>query len=176
MPMFSVGVKDNAVPVSGDALAKKQAAYDILLDMMFGKSSPFYTRLYEAGLIDSSYSYEYECSETFAHTSISGASNEPEKVYAAVKEEIAHYRKTGLDRAVFDRLHRASYAQTLRAFNSTEDIAGDRLVYRFEGIDLLDYPRIVASVTFEDVCALLRDAFGEQDFVLSTVLPLEKKV
>ena len=174
MPMFAVGVKDNAVPMSGDALAKKQAAYDILLDMMFGKSSAFYTRLYEAGLIDSSFSYEYECSETFGHAAISGSSNEPEKVYAAVKEEIRRFQKDGLDRAVFDRLHRASYAQTLRAFNSTEDIAGDLLVYRFEGIDLLDYPKIVASVTFEDVCTLLRDAFGENDFVLSTVLPLDK--
>ena len=55
-----------------------------------------------------------------------------------------------------------------------QDIAGDLLVYRFEGIDLLDYPKIVASVTFEDVCTLLRDAFGENDFVLSTVLPLDK--
>ena len=89
-------------------------------------------------------------------------------------EEIKRYQSEGLDRAVFDRLHRASYAQTLRAFNSTEDIAGDLLVYRFEGIDLLDYPKIVASVAFEDVCTLLRDAFGENDFVLSTVLPLDK--
>ena len=174
MPMFAVGVKDNAVPISGDALAKKQAAYDILLDMIFGKSSPFYTRLYEAGLIDSSFSYEYECSEAFGHAAVSGSSNEPEKVYAAVKEEIKRYQSEGLDRAVFDRLHRASYAQTLRAFNSTEDIAGDLLVYRFEGIDLLDYPKIVASVTFEDVCTLLHDAFGENDFVLSTVQPLDK--
>ena len=161
--------------MSGEALAKKQAAYDILLDMMFGKSSPFFTKLYETGLIDSSFSYEYECSETFGHTAISGSSEEPEKVYAAVKEEIRRYKNEGLDKAVFDRLHRASYAQTLRAFNSTEDIAGDLLVYQFEGFDLLDYPRAVASVTFEDVCRLLNEAFGENDFVLSTILPLKKK-
>ena len=174
MPMFAVGIKDNAVPMTGEALAKKQASYDILLDMMFGKSSPFYTRMYESGLIDSSFSCEYECSETFAHAILAGSSEHPQEVYAAVREEIARCKKDGLDRAVFDRLHRSSYAQTLRAFNSTEDIAGDLLVYRFENIDLLDYPRLVASVTFEDVCALLKGAFGENDFVLSTVLPLEK--
>ena len=49
-----VGVSRQAVSKweTGEALAKKQAEYDILLDIIFGKSSEFYTRLYEEGLID----------------------------------------------------------------------------------------------------------------------------
>ena len=35
MPMFSVGIKDNKWE-TGKALAKKQAEYDILLDIIFG--------------------------------------------------------------------------------------------------------------------------------------------
>lgn len=173
MPMFAVGIKDNRRTSSGEELMKKQATYDILLDMLFGKSSAFYTRMYESGLIDSSFSYDYECSATFAHAMLSGASNEPEKVYALIREEFEKAKRDGADRAAFDRIKRATYAQTLRVFNSTEDIANEMLVYRFEGYDLLDYPKLVSSVTFEDVCTLLQTAFDGDVFVLSTILPLE---
>ncbi len=175
MPMFAVGIKDNLRTSSGEERMKRQAEYDILLDMLFGKSSAFYTRMYESGLIDSSFSYDYECSETFAHAMLSGASHEPEKVYALIREEIRNARKNGLSSESFERIKRATYAQTLRIFNSTEDIAGEMLVYRFEGFDLLDYPQLVASVTLEDVNALLKSAFGDDVFVLSTILPLEER-
>lgn len=174
MPMFAVGIKDNIKTENGEELMKKQACYDILLDMLFGKSSPFYSRVYESGRIDSSFSFDYECSKTFGHAMLSGASYEPEEVYALIREEFENAKKNGLDKEAFERIHRASYAQTLRAFNSTEDIAGEMLIYRFEGFDMLDYPQLVASVTFEDVCALLDTAFQPDEFVLSTILPLEQ--
>ncbi|MGN1120731.1 MAG: EF-P 5-aminopentanol modification-associated protein YfmH, partial [Eubacteriales bacterium] len=45
MPMFAVGIKDDDTPCPGKALAQKQAQYDLLPDMMFGKSSAFFTRM-----------------------------------------------------------------------------------------------------------------------------------
>lgn len=175
MPMFSVGIKDNEVPVTGKALAKKQAEYDILLDIMFGKSSSFFTELYEENLIDSSFSYGYEASETFGHCEISGASDEPEKVYARIKQEITKYKNNGIDKEVFERIKRANYASTLRAFNSTEDIANDFLVHIFSEFDMLEYPGVILEVTYEDVCKRLSRCFGENCFVLSTIFPIEKK-
>ena len=40
----------------------------------------------------------------------------------------------------------------------------------FDGLDILDYPEICASVTFEDVTKLLNDGFSE--FTLSEIYPL----
>ena len=174
MPMFAVGIKDNEVPLSGLALAKKQAEYDILLDIIFGRSGEFYTRLYESGLIDSSFSYDYECSENYAHCEISGSSDQPDKVYALVKEEIKKFKEKGLDRDTFERIKRAAYARVLRVFNSTDDISNEFLVYLFSDFDMLDYPSVVAGVTFEDASRRLREGFDEDGFVLSTVLPIEK--
>lgn len=174
MPMFAVGIKDNK-KASGEDLARKQAEYDILLDIMFGKSSKFYTRLYESGIIDSSFSYDYEASETFAHCEIAGSSDKPEEVYRLIKEEIASFKKNGIDRDTFERIKRASYAGTLRAFNLTEDIANDFLVHVFSDFDMLDYPELVSSVKYEDVCERLRTDFGESSFVLSTIYPIDEK-
>lgn len=174
MPLFAVGIKDNTVPCTGEELAKKQAEFDILLDIMFGKSSPFYTELYEKSMIDSSFSYGYEASETFAHCEISGSSENPEEVYRLIKEEIKKYKKNGINKDIFERIKRANYASTLRAFNSTEDIANDFLVHVFSNFDMLDYPGVIAQVTYEDVCKRLNDAFAENSFVLSTILPMKQ--
>lgn len=170
MPMFSVGIKDNDCPMTGRELGKKRATYGILLDMMFSKSSPFYTRLLDDSLIDSSFSFAYEAHESFGYASLAGNSNEPEKVFGEIKKEILHYKENGLDRESFERIKRANYAHLLRMFDSTDDIANEFVSAVFDGLDILDYPEICASVTFEDVQKLLANGFDS--LVLSQIYPL----
>ena len=170
MPMFSVGIKDNKCPMSGRELGKKRAAYGILMDMMFSKSAPFYTRLMDEGLIDSGFSFAYEGHETFGYAELAGNSEEPRKVYEEIKKEIAYYKENGLDREVFERIKRANFAHLLRMFNSTDDIANEMVSAIFDGLDILDYPEICASVTFEDVTKLLEDGFDRLS--LSEIYPL----
>ncbi len=170
MPMFSVGIKDNNCPLSGKELGKKRAAYGILMDMMFSKSAPFYTRLMDEGLIDSGFSFAYEGHETFGYAELGGNSNEPGRVFEEVKKEVAFYKQNGLDRESFERIKRANYAHLLRMFNSTDDIANEMISALFDGLDILDYPEICAGVTFEDVTSLLSEGFDE--FTLSEIYPL----
>ncbi len=173
MPMFAIGIKDNNCPMSGKELVKKRAQYDIILDLIFDKSAPFYTKLYNMGLIDSSFSYDFEGHETFSHCEISGCSENPEKVYELVKEEIAHYKKNGFDKEAFERIKRANYAHILRLFNSTDDIANEFIGCVFEDSDILDYPTVMAEVTFEDINKRFMENFDEDCFALSTIVPLE---
>lgn len=175
MPLFSVGIKDNEPFTTGTELAKKRAQYNIILDLIFGKSAPFYTKLYDDGLIDSSFSYAYEGHENFAHCEISGSSSQPEKVYELIKEEIKRYKNTGFDKDAFERTKRANYAHALRLFDSTDDIANKLVGCVFEGSEILDYPQIIADVSFEDITRRFETSFKDNSFVLSTVLPFEQK-
>lgn len=175
MPLFSVGIKDNEYPMSGEELVRKRAQYDIILDLIFDKSAPFYTRLYDLGLIDSTFSYAYEGHETFSHCEISGASKNPEKVYELIKQEIEHYKKNGFDKEAFERIKRANYAHVLRLFNSTDDIANEFVGCVFEDSDILEYPRIISEVTFEDINERFQRGFAKDSFVLSTILPFEEQ-
>jgi len=170
MPMFSVGIKDNNCPLSGKELGKKRAAYGILMDMMFSKSAPFYTRLMDEGLIDSGFSFAYEGHETFGYAELSGNSNEPRRVFEEIKKEVAFYKQNGLDRESFERIKRANYAHLLRMFNSTDDIANEMVSALFDGLDILDYPEICGEISFEDVTKLLSEGFDE--FTLSEIYPL----
>ena len=40
---------------------------------------------------------------------------------------------------------------------------------------MLKYPELIASVTYEDVCARLEKDFADNAFVLSTIYPKTKK-
>ena len=173
MPMFSVGIKDSDCPMTGKELMKKRAEYCIILDLIFDKSAPFYMRMYESGLIDSSFSYEYEGHETFALCGISGFSENPREVYAQIRDEIERYRKNGFDKEAFERIKRANYAHTIGLFNSTEEIANELVSAVFEGGNILEFPSVVAEVSLEDVEKRLRNSFGADSFTLSEIYPIE---
>lgn len=172
MPVFSVGIKDVNQPCTGKALAKKQAEYEIILELIFGKSSPFYTRLYEEGLINNAFSAGYEGHTNFGFCEISGYSNEPDKVYEQILEEIEKYKKSGFDKEDFERVKRVFYAANLRYFNSTEDIANEFLTHVFRDFDMLEYPIVISEVTLDDVTSRFKKDFVEDRIVLSKVLPL----
>lgn len=172
MPLFAVGIKDIDQPASGIALAKKQAEYEIILELLFGKASDFYTRLYEKGLINSAFSSGYEAHTNFGFGEISGYSNEPDKVYNEILSEINTFKAKGFDKEDFERVKRVFYASNIREFNSTEEIANEFIAHVFRGFDMLDYPEVIASVTLEDVTKRFCEAFIEERIVLSKVLPL----
>lgn len=173
MPMFSVGIKDPVQFDSGASLAKKSAEMSIILRIIFGRASDFYTRLYEEGLINSSFSATFDAHSAFAYTEIAGYSCDPDKVYGEILNEIEKYCTKGIDTEEFDRAKRALYASSVRTFDSTDDIANSFLSYLFCGCDLLTEADVIASATLEDVNARLKTAFPKEAFALSKVLPLE---
>ena len=171
-PIYSVGIKDNDCPCSGKALARKKAEYEILLDLMFSKSAPFYTRMTKASLMDSDFSIAYDGHETFGYCELSGSAKNPSVVFEEIKKEIAYYKDNGFDDESFERIKRARYASLLHMFNSTEEIANEMISAIFDGTDILDYPEICASVTKSDVEKRLRDWFSPDCFTLSEIYPL----
>lgn len=175
MPMFSIGIKDNESPMTAKALMKKRAEYCILMDLLFDKSTDFYNSLYGDGLIDSSFAYEYEGHETFAMCEIAGCSNNPKEVYGRIRKRIESCKKNGFSAEEFERIKRANYAHSLGVFNSTEDIANELVSCVFENSDILDYPSVIQSVTYEDIMKRFEGGFKDNGFTLSCVYPLEDK-
>lgn len=172
MPLFAIGIKDTDVPCKGKAFFKKQTEFEIILDLLFGKHTEFYTKLYEEGLINESFSYGYEGDINFGHCEISGIANDPDKVYKKVLERIDEIKKCGFDKSDFDMIKRALYASNLREFNSTENIANEFLKFIFCESDMLDLPEIISGVTLEDVSKRFNESFMKEYMVLSKIVPI----
>ena len=67
------------------------------------------------------------------------------------------------------------YAEFVKSFDSTDNIANNLMSLTFDGAELLSYADTVNSITFDDVRALFESAFDKEKITLSVILPLENK-
>ncbi len=172
-PMVNIGIKDAHSYLYGEELAKRSAVYSIVLDVMFGRSSEFYTKYYEKGIVNSTFSASDDLHERFSYCIIGGNTDYPDEMCSAVFEEIERFVKDGIPAEDFERVKRKLYALSIRVFNSTDSIANSFLGFKFCGADLFDYPATIASVTLDEANALLREAFLPERFTVSKILPLD---
>ena len=109
MPLFMLGFKDTDTGYGGEKLLKKSIEINILLKMLFGKSSKLYKDLYEKGLINNSFSLEYTMQPDYGYSSIDGESSDPMAVYDAVINEVERVRKEGLSKEDFERIKKVMW-------------------------------------------------------------------
>ncbi len=172
MPLFMAGYKDNDTGYGGEKLLKKDIEMTILMQMIFGKSSRFYKKLYEEGLINSRFNYEYTMQPDYAFSSIDGESKNPKKVYEEMKAEIDRLRNEGLSEDDYNRIKKVVWGDYIRSHNDVEEYAGAYLQLFFMGIDYFDYYDTYKAVTFEDIKARFDKHFRNESSALSVVNPI----
>ncbi len=169
-PLFCIGIKDKPASSPEDSM-KKNAANEIILQLLFGKSGDFFNRHYASGLINSKFSSSYEHARAYAFVEISGSCEEPDKVRQAVCEEIIRRRSEFFSPEEFERAKRVVYARNLHNFDSTEDIATDFLSFVFSGTDMLDYPSAISDVSYQEARNIFMSSYDTEKCVLSIVFP-----
>ena len=106
----------------------REISTDIILDILFGKSSDFYMELYSDGLIDSSFGAETELEKRYGFTMIGGESKDPKEVYRRVKEHIKKAQDTGLSHDEIERAKKVAKASLIKVFNSIEAVSYTHLI------------------------------------------------
>ncbi|HBL83581.1 MAG: hypothetical protein A2Y17_09430 [Clostridiales bacterium GWF2_38_85] len=173
MPMITVGIKDKTPSQDIESL-KRHAANEILLQMLFGNSSEFYTYAYNKRIITQNFSASAELGRNFAFVEIGGSTPDPDMLYSEIVDEINKKRILLFDKIDFERAKKVLYSSNLTSFDSTEDIANGFLRLHLLGGDLLDYPEIIASVSYEYACELFLDMYKEEYMASSIVFPNKK--
>lgn len=175
MPMYAIGIKD--IEISADPIErmKKNAAISVISDMLFGKSSGFFNRLYDNGTVSGSIDLWAEHNRSYSFISLSGEANDPEEVYNEFLKLVEETKLKGLDREEFVRCKRVMYAGLVKSFDSTEEIANNFLGYAFDEGDILDFTDIMGKLDYEYTDDLFKAMFKEDYYTLSTVYPIEKE-
>jgi predicted Zn-dependent peptidase len=173
MPMFVMGFKDNNVGYSGKKLLKKIIETDILIKILFSKSSPLYEKLYNSGLITQSFGAEYSPQIDYGYTAIEGESKDPEKVYKIITDYIEELRKNGILEEDFQRAKKVVWGKYIRSYNDIEDFAHTFLTDSFMDINYLDYYEVYKDVSFEDVKNRFMEHFDKDYSALSVVSPVK---
>ena len=172
-PLFSIGFKDTAIPKDPEVRLRKDAAMTILDEMLFARAGELYESLFEREIISPSFSYGYTISDSFAYHSLSGEADDPHLVLKEIRAYLEKKAKDGLSRADFERARRVMYAEFVKSFDSTDNIANNLLSFICEGNDLLHYADILADVTFDEVKVAFATAFCEECTAISIVMPLK---
>ena len=169
VPMFNIGYKSE--PVSNEDIVRCEVLSDMVLAMLADETSDFYKRLYDEGLINSSFGGGFDQLPGVAVLCAGGESGQPQQVSDAILEEAQRLAREGIDPDFFEQIRRASFGATLRALNSFENIAISMADGYFRGFDALRFPEAYASIEKADVERFLRENLTDSRRAISIIEP-----
>ena len=170
MPQFLAGYKCEP-PQSGREHLRLSILGDMVCDILFGDSSPLYSRLYEEGLINNSFGGNFDILPGAAYLYVGGDTNEPKKVHEAVTAEAKRLVEEGIDEDFYQRIRRACYGQMIRGLNSFESIAISAAEGVFFDYNYYDFPEVFETITKADVEDFLRRNVTEERSAISLIYP-----
>lgn len=173
---FMLGYKDTDTGYDGKKLLKKNVEYSVILELAFGKTSEIYNKLVEKGLIMGFLDYDVECEKSYCHLSISGESNDPEKVREVIFEGVKKLKEKSINEEDFARLKKAYLGRFLKQFDHITSIAHGFLANAFNNIGLFDYVDVISEISIADINKRLNENFDENLSVLSVIDPKNKVI
>ncbi|WP_273130461.1 EF-P 5-aminopentanol modification-associated protein YfmH [Metabacillus sp. HB246100] len=166
-----VGLKAKNPNRKGKELLKYELSMNIILDMLFSKSSSHYDELYHAGLIDDTFSYDYTEESGFGFAMIGGDTSDPDLLAEKIKQTMLSTKELGLDYSTFEATKKKKIGAFLRAINSPEYIANQFTRYAFNDMNLFDVVPTLESLSTEDITSVLNEAVEENLFTVCQVVP-----
>ena len=173
MPMFQLGFK--AEPLGkGEEAVRQEAIGDLAAEALFGESSPLYLKLYEEGIIDSSFGGGFETVDGMSMLTASGDSDFPETVRDAIIRQAEDM--VSLPSEDFLRMKRSAMGRRIRDLDSFDSVAFRTCAYHFSGFDYFRFPAVYQSVQAEDVLEFIHRVVTPNRCCLSVVEPISQEV
>lgn len=171
IPLFTLGVK--GTPAVKEESLRQRLLAELVCDVLFSPSAPLYNRLYEQGLLNSSFGGFYSSGPGCAFIVAEGESRDPERVRNEVLKEAERLGREGIDPELWERLKKAAYGSMVRHLNSLDDTCCELAEAHFNGEEYLSFPQVFQSIERADGEALLREWFVEERTALSIIDPEE---
>ncbi|WLP62687.1 pitrilysin family protein [Bacillus thuringiensis] len=170
-PKCLVGIKATNLKEKGQALLKQEIALTLLLDYLFGKSSVLYEALYNEGLIDDSFSYDYTEENNFGFAMVGGDTKQPDELADRLKDILLKTDYDQLDAAALERVKKKKIGGFLRSLNSPEYIANQFTRYAFNESSLFDALTVLEGLTVQDLQEVAKLLLSEEKMSVCQVLP-----
>ena len=172
-PKVYVGLKAKQVDLSGEEMLKHELAVQIGVECLFGRASSFYTDVYENGLIDESYGYDFSLENGYGFALIGSDSEQPEQLAKLIKEKLAETEKGNVFTSEdVERIKRKKIGFFLRALNSIEFIANQFTRYKFNDMNLFDVVPVLETITVKDIVNAFKTIQGEEQQTVFTIMPV----
>ncbi|HWJ78122.1 MAG TPA: pitrilysin family protein [Niallia sp.] len=166
-----VGIKAIDVNQSGSEMLKNELSINLLLDSLFSESSDNYQNLFQEGLIDDTFSYDYTQEHGFGFAMIGGDTSNPDGLEKAIKEILINAKGFDISEETLERTKKKKIGAFLRSINSPEYIANQFTRYAFNEMDLFDVVPTLESITVDDIKTAANRLIEEDRLTTCQVIP-----
>lgn len=161
-PMFAVGFKECRLNLKPEELIKQKIITSILLDIIIGKSSDLYRKLYGDNLIDDNFSANYNLKKNFGFVNINGKTDNPDKLFARLITELKDCEKYITEKN-FQRIYKKFYGEFVSTFNSIERTISKFISFYFQGVNFINSLDILEKITINDLKLQYNNLFRERE-------------
>lgn len=173
MPTFTLAYKCEPTGIGEEAIRAEMVA-DLAAEALFGEASELYLRLYEEGLIDSSFGGGFETVDGCAMLSVSGDSDDCLAVRDAITAQARVLVQQGLDEGDFLRMKRSALGRRIRALDSFDGTCFRLCAYHFGGFDYFRFPEVYRKIQKEEIVSFIDRVVRPERCTISIIEPLEK--
>ena len=174
MPTFNLSFKCEPVG-TGDQAIRQEMVADLAAEALFGESSELYLRLYEEGLIDSSFGGGFETVDGCAMLLCSGDSDDPRAVREAILAQAEKLVAEGLPQGSFLRMKRSDLGRRIRALDSFDGTCFRLCAFHFSDFDYFLFPEVYRSVEEREILDFLDRVVRPERCSLSIIYPLSEE-
>ena len=171
MPSFRIGFKCEP-PENGPDAAQLEIIGYLATELLMGESSPLYLKLYEAGIIDTSFGGGFETVDGCALLTCGGDSEEAQTVRAAILDRAAEIVREGIDEAELTRLKRGALGRRIRDLDSFDSSCFRLCAYHFLNFDYFRFPELYTRVSAEDVRQFLSRVVRPERCAMTVIDPV----
>ena len=171
MPAFQLGFKCPLPGCLGEDFARWELAGELASEALFGESSELYLRLYEEGLIDSSFGGGLDTIDGLAMVVCGGDSNDPELTWQRIVDQVQVVLKEGIDETAFNRMKKSMMGRRVKDLDSFESTCFRLCAYYFDQYDYFRFPELFSRVSREEVLDFLRENVRTEYSAMSVVTP-----
>ncbi|WP_064093649.1 EF-P 5-aminopentanol modification-associated protein YfmH [Rossellomorea aquimaris] len=171
-PKCLVGLKAPEPYQQGKEMLKQELSMNVFLDLLFGKSSAYYFDLYNEGLIDETFHYDYTQENGFGFVTVGGDTEKPDELAQKLQQLLLKAKQESLfTKEGLERTKKKKIGAFLRAINSPEFIANQFTRYAFNEMDLFDVVPTLESLTYEDIQSVASSIIAQERFTVCQVVP-----
>lgn len=171
-PKVMVGVRGLEPISAGQAGLKYRLGVELLLDILFDDTVDNYLRLYNNGIIDDSFSYNFEMQRGFHFAYFSSDTDHIER-FADEIIGILESAQQQIEAAAsqFNNIKRAVLGRMIALLDSPEAIANRYAGKLFGATNLLDEITVLESITIEDLYVIAREFIQPQGISVYQIVP-----
>ena len=180
VPEFLMGIKiRDDVPSEEEGgmrtRLRRRLVASLALRMLFGNSSPLYTRLYADGTLTQDFDFDTDYSAGTAIVLIGAEATDVDKALEEVHAEIARIAREGFDRAYFERIRKAMIGGRLRALEDFDNVCVTLAQDWFDGFCTFDLMDLFWEVTCDECTRWVAENLIPERCAVSVLLPLGDK-